>query len=53
VLAKFEFSSLSETQHWVHRLVEYARLANIVLKIRVPLPSTDEYKLGFLSFLQI
>jgi hypothetical protein len=50
---KSEFSSFSETQFWVRRLLDYPGLAKTVLKILLPFPTTYECKVGFSSLLQI
>jgi hypothetical protein len=50
---KSEFSSFSEIQFWVRRLLDYPALAKTVLKILLPFPTTYEYEVGFSSFLQI
>jgi hypothetical protein len=50
---KWEFSSFSETEFWVRRLLDYSALAKTVLKILLPFPTTYECEVGFSSLLQI
>jgi hypothetical protein len=48
-----EFSSFSEKQFWVQRLLDYPALAKTVLKILLPFPTTYECKVLLSSLLQI
>jgi hypothetical protein len=50
---KSEFSSFSETQVRVRRLLDYSALVKTVLKILLPFPTTYECEVGFSSLLQI
>jgi hypothetical protein len=50
---KSEFSSFSETQFWVRRLLDYSALAKTVLKILLPFPTTYECEEEFSSLLKI
>jgi hypothetical protein len=50
---KSEFSSFSETQFWVRRLLDYPAVAKTVLKILLPFTTTYECEVGFSSLLQI
>jgi hypothetical protein len=44
---KSEFSSFSETQFWVRRLLDYPALAKTVLNILLPFPTTYECEVEF------
>jgi hypothetical protein len=48
-----EFSSFSEKQFSVRRLLDYPALAKTVLKILLPFPETYEYEVLFSNLLQI
>jgi hypothetical protein len=48
-----EFSSFSEKQFWVRRLLDYPALGKTVLKILLPFPTTYECEVLFSSLLQI
>jgi hypothetical protein len=50
---KSEFSSFSETEFWVRRLLDYPALAKTVLKILLPFATIYECEVGLLSLLQI
>jgi hypothetical protein len=48
-----EFSSFSEKQFWIRRLLDYPGIAKTVLKIFLPFPTTYECEVEFSSLLQI
>jgi hypothetical protein len=48
-----EFSSSSEKQFWVQRLLDYPALAKTVLKMPLPFPTTYECEVLLSSLLQI
>jgi hypothetical protein len=53
MVIKSEFSSFSETQFWVRRLLDYPGLAKPVLKILLLFPTNCECEVGYSSLIQI
>jgi hypothetical protein len=50
---KSEFTSFSEAQFWIRRLVDYPALPKTVLKILLTFPATFECEAGLPTLLQI